>query len=161
MPGWLPGAVLAGAALASALLAGLLWGFACAVVPGMRRAGPDASVAVLRGVNAVIVRPVLLLVLLGAPVLAATGVVLAAATRPDAVPWAAAGLAGVVATLAITGVVHVPINARLAAAGLGTAEDRARAWAEVDGPWHRANRVRTATAAAGSALLLVAAQLAA
>lgn len=161
MPGWLPGAVLGGAALASALLAGLLWGFACAVVPGMRRAGPDASVAVFRGVNAAIVRPVFLLVLLGAPALAGAGAALALVAAPGAVPWAVAGLAGVAATLVITGAVNVPINDRLAAAPLGTAEDRGRAWAEVDGPWHRANRVRTATAAAGAALLLVAVQLAA
>lgn len=160
MPGWLPGAVLAGAALASGLLAGLLWGFACAVVPGMRRAGPDAAVAVFRGVNAVIVRPVFLLVLLGAPALAAAGVALAAVDAPRAVPWAAAGLAGVVATLAITGAVNVPINDRLARATPEDAAARAAAWAQVDGPWHRANRARAATAAAGTALLLVAVQLA-
>ncbi|GIG37524.1 anthrone oxygenase family protein [Cellulomonas pakistanensis] len=161
MPGWLPGAVLGAAALASGLLAGLLWGFACAVVPGMRRAGPDAAVAVFRGVNAVIVRPVFLLVLLGAPVLAAAGVGLAAAGAPVAVPWAAAGLAGVLATLAVTSAVNVPINDRLARAALDGADARRSAWAQVDGAWHRANRARTATATAGTALLLVAAQLAA
>lgn len=161
MPGWLPGAVLGGAALASGLLAGLLWGFACAVVPGMRRAGPDASVAVFRGVNAVIVRPVFLLALLGAPLLAGVGLVLVVADARAAVPCAAAGLAGLLATLAITVAVNVPINERLARAALGAAGARAAAWAQVDGPWHRANRVRTATATAGAVLLLVAAQVAA
>ena len=63
-----------------------------------------------------------------------------------------AGCAAFLASIAITGLFHIPRNNALAdvdAAG----PDAAAAWAAYSGPWQRGNHVRTA-AALGGALLL-------
>ena len=58
------------------------------------------------------------------------------------------------ASIAITGLFHIPRNDALAdvdAAG----PDAAAAWAAYSGPWQRGNHVRTAAALGGALLLMV------
>lgn len=154
MPGWLPAAVLGAAALGTGLLAGLLWSFGTAVLPGLRRAGDDAFVAAFRGMNTAILNPAFLLVLVGVPVLSAAGVVVAGGG--PALPWALAALVANLATLVVTAAVNVPLNHRLDAAPVATPADRQRARLAFERPWSRAHRVRTATGVLGAASLLAA-----
>lgn len=156
MPGWLPAVVLGAAALGTGLLAGLLWAFGTAVLPGLRRAGDDAFVDAFRGMNTAILNPVFLLVFTGVPVASAAAVALLGVAGDDALPWAVAGLAANLVTAAVTAAVNVPLNRVLDAAPVATPADRQRARAAFDAPWTRAHRVRTATSVLAAAALVVA-----
>lgn len=156
MPGWLPAVVLGAAAFGTGLLAGLLWSFGTAVLPGLRRAGDDAFVTAFRGMNGAILNPAFLLVFTGVPVLSAAAVVVAAGRHDGALPWTATGLAANLVTVAVTAAVNVPLNHRLDAAPDATPADRQRARDAFDRPWSRAHRVRTATSVLGAAAFVAA-----
>jgi uncharacterized membrane protein len=156
MPAWLPAVVVGAGVLGTGLLAGLLWSFGTAVLPGLRRAGDDAFVAAFRGMNAAILNPVFLLVFTGVPLLSAVAVALVAVAGGAGLPWAVAGLVGNLATAAVTAAVNVPLNRALDAAAVGSPGDRRRARAAFDEPWTRAHRVRTATSVLAAAALVVA-----
>jgi uncharacterized membrane protein len=156
MPGWLPAVVVGAAAVGTALLAGLLWSFGTAVLPGLRRAGDDAFVVAFRGMNAAILNPGFLLVFTGVPVVSAAAVAVLAVAGGDGLPWAVAGLVGNLVTVAVTTAVHVPLNRALDGAPVATPADRRRARAAFDAPWTRAHRVRTAASVLAAVVLVVA-----
>lgn len=144
--------VLVAAVVANALLAGLFFGFACAVVPGLRRVEDATYVRTFRAINRAILNPAFLIVFLGAPLLAAGAVLLwdqDAASRW----WAVAGLVCAVATFAITAAINVPLNQRLEAAAARTEVELAAARAGFEQRWNAAHLVRTLTGVAAVVLL--------
>jgi uncharacterized membrane protein len=141
-------AVLLTATTASGLIAGLLFGYACSVMPALARVDDRTFVDVMQRINVAIVNGAFLLPLLGALGAGAASVVLLlpAAVRP-ALPWAIAGLVLYVVTLAVTGLVNVPLNDALAAAGdPATMADPTGVRAAFEDRWVTWNLVRTASA---------------
>lgn len=126
------------ARILAGLLAGLYLGFAIAVMPALRRTDDTTFGIVMNHINAVIVNPPFLVVLVGAP---AVTVGLLVVDRSPVVVVAAA-LA--VAALIVTVVANVPLNNALADGGARDAFET---------PWVRWHLTRTAATAASFALL--------
>ncbi|MFD6418456.1 DUF1772 domain-containing protein [Streptomyces sp. NPDC060194] len=111
-------AALLAATLCTGLRAGLLAGFAYAVMPGLAGTSDRTFVEAMQGVNAAIVNPVFMVPFLGAVPLLGRAAVLAR-RGPDraALPSLVAALALYGAAFAVTGGFNVPLNDALAAAG--------------------------------------------
>lgn len=129
------------AAIASALQAGLYYGFAIGVMPGLARGDARTFVAAMQQINVAIVNPGFLLSFLGAPALAALAVGLHLGRGP-ALGWAIAGFGFALATLVITAVFNVPLNNALAAAGPTDPEATRAAF---ESSWNAWNAVRAVT----------------
>lgn len=143
---WLLGA----AAVTTGLNAGVYFGWATGVMPGLGNASDPTFVETMNEINDVIVNPVFMSVLVGAPVL--TGI--AAFTEKGAMrPWLLAALGTNVATFLITMGANVPLNDALYAVDLAT-DDLQRARADFEAPWKAWNAARTVTSAAATALLI-------
>lgn len=102
---------LLGARISAALLAGLYFAFAVAVMPGLRGLDDAVFVNTMNRINVSIVNPAFLLVFFAAPGLAVVTSMLVRSPTG----WAAATLG--VLTLLITIVVNVPLNDQLASGG--------------------------------------------
>lgn len=140
--------VLLFSAVSSGLVAGLLLAYAVSVMPALARVDDRSFVEVMQRVNVAILNGWFLVPFVGALVggLAAVVLHLPAAAR-SLLPWTAAGLALYVATLAVTGLVNVPLNDALAAAGEPAAlADPAAVRAAFETRWVTWNVVRTLTA---------------
>lgn len=151
--------LLAASTIAVGLTAGLLFGFGCAVMPGLARAGDRTFVAAFQGIDRMIVRqPMFLVAFIGAVVLPGVAALLQLGSdQPAVLVWTLAALAGSVATVAITRIVHLPLNARIQAAGdPDQIPDLAAVRAAFEPRWVRWNLVRTATSTAALACLAVA-----
>ncbi len=101
--------VLFSARLGAALLAGLYFAFAVAIMPALHGLDDAAFVDTMKRINVSIVNPAFLVVFFAAPLLAVTAGVLVRSP----VGYAAAAL-GVI-TLAVAVAVNVPLNDKLAA----------------------------------------------
>lgn len=137
--------------LLCALVAGLLYGYACSVNPGLARL-PDAEyLRAMQGINAAIQNPVFFLSFLGAGV----ALPLCAWVRYRHGAGAAGGwllAAAVLYAVGVFGVTaagNVPLNNRLAAADLAALTPAGlRAQRSLfEGPWNRYHTVRTVCAA--------------
>ncbi|MFC7528447.1 DUF1772 domain-containing protein [Actinoplanes sp. GCM10030250] len=129
------------------LMAGLFYAYAGSVMPGIRRAGDRAAVEVMQRINVAIQNPLFFVLLVGS--LIATGVAaFQNADRSEVFVPLLVALGLYVATLAITGVVNVPLNNRLDAAGdPAEIEDVAAVRAAFFPRWVRWNTLRTLTSA--------------
>jgi len=142
---WLLGA----AAVTTGLNAGVYFGWATGVMPGLANASDHTFVETMNEINDVIVNPAFMSVLFGAPVL--TGI--AAVTEKGAMrPWLLAALGANVATFLVTMAANVPLNDTLAAVDLAT-DDLRRAREDFETPWVAWNIVRTVTSTAAAALI--------
>ena len=155
--------VLAGATVATGLLAGLFYGYSCSVMPGLHGASDRTVVETMQQINRAIENPLFFATFLGAPVLAGWAW-LEARSGPDrsARRWIGAGAALVAATLAITFAVNVPLNDRLDRVGAverQSASQLAQARADFEGPWVRGNVARTITSIGAFAAMAWGAQL--
>lgn len=148
--------LLAGAGGANGLLAGLFFSFVVAIGPGLRRVEDREYVRVFRAVNDAILNPVFLTVFFAAP-LTACGAVLNGLVIDDhrVLPWTVVGAAGSVATFAITTMVNVPLNNRLARAAT-TTEETTAARRGFEPRWHRWNGFRTLTSTAAFVCFVIA-----
>lgn len=141
-----------GAAVATALAAGVLYAFSAFVIAGLRRIPSEQAGAAMQGINVDAQRAPLML-----PMLASLGLPIAAAVvgGTQAAPGAAWAIAGcvlaVLGILVITSVGNVPLNERLA-----RASDLGDMWPRFVRPWMWWNHARTALAAASSILFAVA-----
>jgi uncharacterized membrane protein len=129
------GAVLVAATVATGLIAGTFYVFACAVMPGLARSDDRVYVEVMRNINDVIQNPVFMLSFLGAPLL--TGV---AAWQGRGGPhrrWVWAALAAYTLAFLVTVAFNIPLNNALA-----TATDPASARKEFEDAWVAWNAVR-------------------
>jgi uncharacterized membrane protein len=140
------GLVLGVALVVLALVAGLNFTFAAAVMPNLAGVDDRTFVLVMQGFNTNPVFPLsftaaLLLLLLAT-------VTQAAFARGPAVRWVVAALVLYVVVLGITGAVHLPLNDRIDLAG-----DPARARAGFEAAWVSWNAVRTLVCTAALAAL--------
>ncbi|QBI54919.1 anthrone oxygenase family protein [Streptomonospora litoralis] len=149
------GAVLAGAAVGTGLMAGLFFAFDVGVMPGLAKTGDLVFVTVMQRINAEIENGLFGLVFLGA--FLATGVAAAlqhrlGRHRAALRVWGA--LACYAGMLAITAGVNIPLNQALARAG-DPAEipDLHAVRTAFEGPWRLANAARTAACTAALGLL--------
>ncbi len=136
---------LLAAAITLGLMAGLFFGFANAVMPGLRRTDDRTFVAAMQRFNASIQNGLFALVFLGALVATGWAAWLHRGDRPVFLPVLIA-LGLYVVTLLITFGVNIPLNNRLDAAGdpQRVADPRAVRKAFY-GPWVRWNALRTLT----------------
>ena len=143
---WLLGA----AAVTTGLNAGVYFGWATGVMPGLAHTSDRTFVGTMNEINDVIVNPAFMSVLLGAPVLSG----IAASTEKGAMrPWLLAALGANVATFLVTMAANVPLNDTLAAVDVAT-DDLQRARKDFETPWVVWNIVRTVTSTAATALLV-------
>jgi uncharacterized membrane protein len=155
------GPVLAAATLATALLAGLFYAFASAVMPGLDRTDDRTFVEAMQRINDAVPNPAFALGFFGAPLLTLAAWVLErrAGSRGSA-RWVLAALALTAAALVVTVAANIPLNDELASAGdPDRLTDPAGVRDRFEGPWVAWNVVRTvaatgAVACLGRALLL-------
>lgn len=146
----LPTTLLISATVASGLAAGLLYGFACAVMPGLKEVDDRAFVSTMQSVNRRILNGWFLLTFVGSPVLT-IGAGVAAFVADTGDHRFAIGGAAVLSLLsvAITGSINVPLNNALDAAGdpaPGTSVAAVRA--RFERRWTRGNIARAAASTA-------------
>lgn len=106
------------ATITAGLVAGLMAGFAYAVMPGLARAGDRVFVETMQRINVAIVNAWFMICFLGTLVFGVVAAVLH--MRDDTWPvawWAIAAVVFYVVGLVITGTVNVPLNSQLDAAG--------------------------------------------
>ncbi len=139
MTGLLDGATLTGAGL----LGGVYLAFSVAALPALRRRPAAEAVAVMRGVNRVIVNPVFGTLFAGTALLA--GAVTVAGVLGGQ-PLRIAGGVAVLAGFAVTAAVNIPLNNAL---------ERDGDWAAFAPRWTVANHLRGAFSALGVVLLLL------
>jgi uncharacterized membrane protein len=154
---WIPEAVLVAATVGNGLLAGVFFAFSCGVAPGLRRVDDPSYVTVFRAINLGIVNGLFLLVFLAAPVatLAATALHLDTA-RQETLACLVAGLVLCLFSFAVTVLVNVPLNNRLATAPIGDAALLRKARDRFEPRWNRWNHVRTAASTAALVVLAIA-----
>ena len=137
-------ATLIGATVTTAMVAGLLFCFAHLVMPGLGTLDDRGFLTAFQRIDAAIPNPWMMLTFLGSPVLTLAALVLHLLGRSPAVPWLVVALVLVVATVLVTGAVHLPLNAAVqdaAPAFLDAADLRSR----FEDRWVLWNVVRAAT----------------
>jgi uncharacterized membrane protein len=146
-------AALIAATLSTGLIAGLLYSYACSVMPGLSRADNRTFVDVMQRVNAAILNGWFLISFLGALVFTAVAAVLHFGTGGRSLlPWIVAALVLYGAAFLVTIGINVPLNNELAAAGApDRIADLAALRERFEATWVRWNVVRAvaATAALG------------
>ncbi|MGY1439271.1 anthrone oxygenase family protein [Streptomyces reniochalinae] len=142
----LQGVSLVGAVLLTGVSAGLYYGFAVAVMPGLRRAADRTFVEGMQRINAAILNGWFLLVFVGslALILTAGALRLWGGGSTGTLPWIAVAAVLYLAVLVITMGFNVPLNDALDAGGLPRDPERLAGLRErFEGAWNRWNVVRT------------------
>jgi uncharacterized membrane protein len=139
------GAALVAATIATGLIAGLYYGWACSVMPGMARADDRTMISAMQSMNVAIVNPWFLASFAGSMLLTlVAGVLHLGAEWRRVLPWILAAFVLYTATLVSTGRVNVPLNNELMAAGEpDRIADLAAVRERFEGPWVRWHLART------------------
>lgn len=140
----LQGISLLAAVLTTGLSAGLYYGFACAVLPGLRQAGDRAFVETMQRINVAIINGWFMLLFIGSLLLTLlAGALHLAGTGRGALPWIAAAAVLYVAVLVITFRYNIPLNDALDAGDLsGSAQHLAELRQGFEDGWARWNTTR-------------------
>lgn len=151
-------AALVAATIMTGLTAGVLFAFACSVMPGLGGTDDRIFVAAFQAMDRAIINPLFLIVFVGSPAFCALAVVLNLGTdQRSLLWWAAAALVLSLLTVAITRVVHLPLNAAIQAAeNPDQISDLAAVRQRFESTWVRWNIIRTATSTAALGCLTVA-----
>jgi len=141
--------VLLAATLATGLTAGFLYAFAHTVMPGLSATDERTYVRAFQGVDRAVSNPWFMLAFLGGPLLLAAALLLSLGDTRTWLwsgVWLGAALALSVATILVTGAVHLPLNREIqdVATDAGPA-DLAAARERFEQRWVTWNVVRTAT----------------
>jgi uncharacterized membrane protein len=143
------------ALLASALIAGFFYTYSISVMPGLAAAEPAAAIQAMQGINATIRTPIFAFAFFGA-----FGFTLLAAalsrTRGVLLPLLGAVAIYGAGGLALTFVVHVPMNDALATVTV-TSSDAGQVWRDYAEPWTAWNHIRAVTSAIAFACVALAA----
>lgn len=146
-------AVLIASIVVTGLVAGLLFGWAVSVMPGLRESDDRTYISTFRAMDAAIVSNVYFVIaFVGAPVLTVVALALHLADGAR-LAWIVAALALSVATIAITRIVHLPLNAQVkAGAPEGDVVPLRQRFEDRWVPW---NIVRTVTSTAALVCLAI------
>ncbi|GIJ79456.1 Uncharacterized membrane protein [Micromonospora phaseoli] len=148
-------AVLAGGTLATGLVAGLFFAYACSVMPGLAATDDRTLVGTMQSINRKIINGWFLSAFLGGPLLVAVAVAGYVGTGGAVLGWLVAALVGHLVTLGVTGRCNVPLNNQLDAVGpVDEITDLAAVRLGFEVPWVRWNLVRTASSIAAFACLI-------
>jgi uncharacterized membrane protein len=149
--------VLGGAVVGTGLVAGLLYGYACSVMPGLHSTSDATTVEAMQHINRAIQNPAFFASFLGAPLLSALAW-RGERRRGDrrAARLIGAGVALTALTLGVTFAANIPLNEALDHARAG---DAAQAREAFEGPWVAWNLVRTVTSIAAFGCLAWGARL--
>jgi uncharacterized membrane protein len=126
------------------MVAGLLFCFAHSVMPGLGSLDDRCFLTAFQRIDTAISNPWMMLTFLGSPVLTLATLLLHLPGGSPVVPWLVVALVLVVATVLITGAIHLPLNAAIqdaAPALLDVVDLRSR----FEDRWVRWNVVRAAT----------------
>ncbi|MET9608559.1 anthrone oxygenase family protein [Streptomyces sp. NPDC006512] len=148
-------ASLIAATITMGLVSGLFYGFAVAVMPGLRGTGDRTVVEVMQRVNVAILNGWFMLGYLGALLFTglAVGLHVPADGRDALAPLVGAFVCYVLA-MTVTGLVNIPLNNALEQAGpADRLADPASVRRAFEGPWVRANVWRTLLCTAATGLL--------
>jgi uncharacterized membrane protein len=152
--------LVAGTALASALVGGVLYAFSSFVMAGLKRLPPAQGMAAMQSINVTAVKPGLMIPFIGT-LIASVAVAVTAVVDWNATTsvWLLAGAATYVfGVFAVTGLYHVPRNNALAATSIDAPEAET-VWARYLKDWTRWNHLRALAGLTAAALLGVAAHL--
>ena len=144
------------AAVASAVVAGIMFAFSTSVMPALgRRPAPD-GIAAMQAMNSAILNPAFGLAFSGAALLCAALAVTAPFTVDEshALLRALGAALYLVGTFGVTMAINVPMNVQLDAVDAGSAEGAA-VWRRYLRRWTAWNTLRTILGAAASALLVI------
>ncbi|WP_100414750.1 DUF1772 domain-containing protein [Mumia flava] len=141
------GTTAVAATVTTGLVAGLLVVFAHAVMPGLGTLGDRAYLTAFQRIDAAIGNPWMMLAFLGSPVLVVAALAVDLGGDRVASPWLVAALVLIVVTIAITVVVHLPINA-LAQEAAPAFADASDLRARFETRWVPWNTVRAVTSTA-------------
>ncbi|MEW1657606.1 anthrone oxygenase family protein [Streptomyces sp. NPDC093707] len=148
-------ASLVAATLTTGLMAGLLYGYACSVMPALRRVDDRTFIEVMQRINVAILNGWFFLGFLGTLLLTGLTLVLhlVGGPRPGTYPVAAAFVL-YLAVLGVTRGFNIRLNAELAAAGPpAQLDDPAPVRHRFEDPWVRWHLVRTVLATLALACL--------
>lgn len=140
------------------LLAGLYFGFSCAVMPGLAISSDRTFVETMRHINRKILNGWFLSVLMGNIMLPMVSIILVAIDGDsDALWWTIVGAAFNVISLGITAGRNVPLNTALDEAGpVDAIADPGAIRAAFEAPWVRLNIARTIASTMGLLALALA-----
>lgn len=140
-------AVLLLATIATALIAGLFYGWSVAVAPGLGKLGDREYLGAMQSLNAAIQNPLFFLSFMGAAILLPLSAVLQGREAFSTRFWllAAAAAVYILGVFAVTAAGNVPLNNGLAAFRLdgASAEEMRRQRVLFEGLWNRLHTVRT------------------
>ena len=158
MTGALLGTLLVAATVATGLTAGFLAAFAHTVMPALGTADDAAFVGTFQAADRAVYNPWFMVPFTLAPVLTGAALLLTFADQePATVAVVAGAFVLAVATVVITGTVHLPLNREIGEVPLdGGAAALAAARARFERRWVRWNVVRTVTATVSFVCLAVA-----
>ncbi|WP_249224815.1 anthrone oxygenase family protein [Nocardioides alcanivorans] len=145
-------AVLVGSILATAMASGLLYSFAHSVMPGLGTLDDREFLTAFQRIDAAIYNPWMMSTFVGSPVLTVAALVLYLLDGNGAVGWLAVALVLTIATVIITGAVHLPLNAATQDAAPEFL-DAGRLRSRFETRWVRWNVVRTVTSIGSLAAL--------
>ena len=149
--------LVAAAAVATALVAGVFYAFSTVVMSGLDDLSREQGMAAMQSINITAVQPGLMVPFFGATI-ASVAVAVSAVVdwEPATSGWLLAG-AGlyVVGTFMLTGLYHVPRNNRLAATAT-TSPNARSVWSRYLTEWTRMNHVRGAASLAAAVSFAVA-----
>ncbi|MFI9642505.1 DUF1772 domain-containing protein [Micromonospora sp. NPDC051925] len=148
--------VLLVATVTTGVMAGIFFGFSCAVMPALARLDDPTFIRVMQRINSAIQNGLFALVFLGALVSGA-GTLWWHPDRPGLRSWLIAGFTAYVVTLAITFVINIPLNNRLDRAGPAERLADPRTVRQgFEKPWVRWHTLRTLTCLAAFACFCIA-----
>jgi uncharacterized membrane protein len=139
------GRILGPATVGMGLLAGLFYGYACSVMPGLGQADDRTLVDAMQQINKAIENPVFFATFLGAPVLVVWALVIERRSGSrEVLRWIAAALVLYAIAFVVTFAFNIPLNNELENAGdPARIADLARVRDDFEGPWVAWNIVRT------------------
>jgi uncharacterized membrane protein len=143
------------AAVASALVAGIMFAFSTSVMPALARRPAPEGIAAMQAMNSAILNPAFGLAFGGAALLCAVLAVTAPFTVDEshALLRALGAALYVVGTFGVTIAINVPMNVQLESSDAGSAEGE-EVWDRYLRRWTAWNTLRTILGAAASALLV-------
>ena len=145
------------AAIGSGLMAGVFFAFSVFIMNGLGRLPPAQGVAAMQSINVTVLNPLFLTLFVGTAALCAglAGYGLLHWARPGSAWLVAGGASYVFGNLAVTRICNIPRNDALARVQPDSSMAET-AWRDYLHGWNPWNNVRTVTALAASAALLMA-----